>query len=57
MCLLESTYFVKVKPVHGFLLLNNFLGMWPRVHPKSLKVGHGGTLDHTATGILGTEPL
>jgi TruB family pseudouridylate synthase (N terminal domain). len=31
--------------------------MGPRVHPKSLKVGHGGTLDHTATGILGTEPL
>jgi len=27
-------------------------GVWPRVHPKSLKVGHGGTLDHTATGIL-----
>ena len=39
------------------LLFINFLGMGPRVHPKSLKVGHGGTLDHTATGILGTEPL
>jgi len=31
--------------------------VWPRVDAKSLKVGHGGTLDHTATGILGTEPL
>ena len=39
------------------LLFINFLGVWPRVHPKSLKVGHGGTLDHTATGILGTKPL
>jgi hypothetical protein len=34
----------------------NFLGIEPKIHPASLKVGHGGTLDHTATGVLGTEP-
>ncbi|XP_023701672.1 probable tRNA pseudouridine synthase 1 isoform X2 [Cryptotermes secundus] len=27
-------------------------GIEPRVHPASLKVGHGGTLDSTATGVL-----
>jgi hypothetical protein len=29
--------------------------MKPTVHPASLKVGHGGTLDYSATGVLGTE--
>jgi len=59
MCFLEwkTHTLLKLSLYIILLLLVNFLGVWPRVHPKSLKVGHGGTLDHTATGILGTEPL
>jgi hypothetical protein len=32
------------------------LGIEPKIHPASLKIGHGGALDHTATGVSGTEP-
>lgn len=49
-----NKWFIEIYSVTLYFVY--FSGIKPKINPASLKVGHGGTLDHTATGILGTEP-